>query len=85
MFIISPSQEAQINESTSSNGEHDGAGTIRRDIPRWAVYVPQPHYAVIPEVGHNANQDNARFFNDVRIGFLDRHVGEGKTGIQFDT
>jgi len=56
------------------HGEHDTAGTIRRDAPRWAAYEPQVEYHVIPGAAHNANQDNPVFFNALLLEFLSRHV-----------
>ncbi|NWF68836.1 MAG: alpha/beta fold hydrolase [Chloroflexi bacterium] len=57
-----------------THGDHDNAGTIRRDAPRWAAYEPDVTYTVIPDAGHNANQDNAPFFNRVLLEFLDKRV-----------
>ncbi|HEX6384941.1 MAG TPA: alpha/beta hydrolase [Anaerolineae bacterium] len=57
-----------------AHGEHDTTGVIRRDAPKWAAHEPDVHYVVIPDAGHNANQDNPRFFNRVLLEFLRTHV-----------
>ncbi|MEO8611686.1 MAG: alpha/beta fold hydrolase [Chloroflexota bacterium] len=46
-----------------THGDHDGTGSIRKQAPTWAAYEPDVKYAVIPNAGHNANQDNPDFFN----------------------
>jgi pimeloyl-ACP methyl ester carboxylesterase len=53
-----------------THGDQDNTGVIRRDAPRWAAYEPDVQYAVIPDAGHNANQDNPEFFNHVLLDFL---------------
>lgn len=53
-----------------THGEHDQTGTIRRDGPRWAASDPRIDYVVIPDAGHNANQDNPKFFNRELRRFL---------------
>lgn len=57
------------------HGEHDGTGTIKRDMPRWAEKEPDAAYYVIPEAGHNANQDNPAFTNARLLDFLRHHAG----------
>lgn len=57
-----------------THGDSDRTGTIRRDAPRWAASNPQFEYVVIPEAGHNANQDNPQFFNHILMDFLRRNV-----------
>ncbi len=57
-----------------THGDQDRTGTIRRDAPKWAAYEPDVQYVVIPEAGHNANQDNPLFFNRVLLEFLREHV-----------
>ena len=52
------------------HGEHDQAGTIRRDMPRWARQEPGATYQVIPDAAHNANQDNPEFTNRAILAFL---------------
>ncbi len=58
-----------------THGEHDDYGTIRRDAKKWAAYEPDVEYVVIPDAGHNANQDNPAFMNAVIGKFLRRVVG----------
>ncbi|MEV1295906.1 alpha/beta hydrolase [Pseudonocardia sp. NPDC049635] len=53
-----------------THGEHDGTGNIRKDGTRWASSDPQIDYVVIPEAGHNANQDNPEAFNRELQRFL---------------
>lgn len=53
-----------------THGEHDGTGNIRKDGPRWAASDPRIRYAVIPDAGHNANQDNPAAFNRELLAFL---------------
>lgn len=60
------------------HGDHDRTGTIRRDMPSWAETEPNATYAVIPDAGHNANQDNPVFTNRVLLDFLRQHVGDGE-------
>ena len=52
------------------NGEHDDRGSIRKQAPVWAASEPQAQHVVIPDAGHNANQDNPAFFNRVLLEFL---------------
>ena len=59
-----------------THGEHDDYGTIRRDAKKWAAYEPDVEYVVIPDAGHNANQDNPAFMNAVIDKFLRRVVVE---------
>ncbi|GAB3026761.1 alpha/beta fold hydrolase [Natronobiforma cellulositropha] len=54
-----------------THGGHDGTGTIARDAPAWAAREPNCRYEVIPDAGHNANQDNPDYFNRVLLEFLD--------------
>lgn len=58
-----------------THGSRDFTGTIRRDMPRWADWEPDAEYAVIPQAGHNANQDNPDFFNNLLHLFLEARVG----------
>ncbi len=57
-----------------THGDQDNTGTIRRDAPKWAAYEPDVRYVVIPDAGHNANQDNPAFFNRLLLEFLREHV-----------
>ena len=54
-----------------THGDLDRTGTIRRDMPEWAAQLPHAVYHVIPEAGHNANQDNPAFTNQILTAFLD--------------
>lgn len=54
-----------------THGEHDATGNIRKDGPPWAASDPRIDYIVIPDAGHNANQDNPQFFNRELRRFLD--------------
>jgi len=56
------------------HGDQDKTGTIRRDMPLWAQWEPQATYHVIPNAGHNANQDNPAFTNQVILAFLEENV-----------
>lgn len=60
-----------------THGDQDNAGTIRRDAPGWASHEPDVRYVVIPEAGHNANQDNPAFFNETLMAFLRERVPGG--------
>jgi len=55
-----------------THGALDGTGTIVRDAPSWAEKGPNCRYEVVPEAGHNANQDNPAFFNRVLLEFLEQ-------------
>ncbi len=52
------------------HGDQDKVGTIRRDMPIWAKMENQVTYQVIPDAGHNANQDNPQFTNRAVLEFL---------------
>lgn len=51
-------------------GDHDAAGTIRRDMPRWAALDPAYRLVIIPDASHNANQDNPEASNQAIRDFL---------------
>jgi 3-oxoadipate enol-lactonase len=53
-----------------THGDHDNTGSIRKQAPSWAAQEPDVQYVVIPDAGHNANQDNPAFFNRVLLEFL---------------
>jgi 3-oxoadipate enol-lactonase len=55
-----------------THGEDDVTGTIRRDKPRRVGYESHATYSVIPKAGHNANQDNLEFFNELMSNFLNQ-------------
>jgi pimeloyl-ACP methyl ester carboxylesterase len=57
-----------------THGDQDTAGRIRDYAQRWADSEPNARYVVIPDAGHNANQDNAVFFNRLLLDFLHQHV-----------
>ncbi len=54
------------------HGDQDKTGTIRRDMPLWAEWESDVTYHVIPDAGHNANQDNAEATNEMILGFLNK-------------
>ena len=56
------------------HGDNDRAGTIRRDMPWWAKREKGSTYYVVPDAGHNANQDNPEFTNEVILEFLQQNV-----------
>jgi 3-oxoadipate enol-lactonase len=60
-----------------THGDQDGTGSIRKQAPTWAAYEPDVEYVVIPDAGHNANQDNAPFFNAALHKFLSTRVKAG--------
>ena len=51
-------------------GEHDTTGTVKKNNIRWHEYEPHARLVVIPDAGHNANQDNPSFFNELLAKFL---------------
>lgn len=53
-----------------SYGEKDTTGTVKKNNQRWKQYEPTAQLVIIPEAGHNANQDNADFFNETLLKFL---------------
>lgn len=55
-----------------THGEHDklGGGRIKTQAPFWAAQEPNARYEIIPNAGHNANQDNPAYFNKVLLEFL---------------
>ncbi|UGY94141.1 alpha/beta fold hydrolase [Streptomyces gobiensis] len=57
-----------------THGGQDQVGVVAAEAPRWAEREPYCRYEVIPEAGHNANQDNAQHFNEVLLAFLRDHV-----------
>lgn len=62
-----------------THGDEDGAGNIKKISPKWAERDPRSRYVVIPAAGHNANQDNPEFFNEVLLEFLDEHTSGART------
>lgn len=57
-----------------AHGEDDVVGPIAAESKRWAEAAPDVEYAVIPDAGHNANQDNPEAFNEALLSFLGEHV-----------
>lgn len=57
-----------------THGDKDSTGSIRRQAPIWAACEPEVEYVVIPDAGHNANQDNPDYFNDTLVSFLKRRA-----------
>jgi pimeloyl-ACP methyl ester carboxylesterase len=51
-------------------GDQDQGGTIARDMPRWAADMPDVPFTVIPNAGHNSNQDNPDAVNAAILRFL---------------
>ena len=62
------------------HGDGDTTGTIKRDMPLWAKWEKNVTYQVIPNAGHNANQDNAEFTNDLILKFLQNVFAPESTG-----
>lgn len=62
-----------------THGEDDSAGNIKKISPKWAERDPNSRYVIIPDAGHNANQDNPDFFNKVLFEFLEEHVPPGES------
>jgi len=52
------------------HGDHDKLGNIAKIAPQWAKRDPHVRYEVIPNAGHNSNQDNPVYFNQVMLKFL---------------
>lgn len=57
-----------------THGENDSAerGTFVKKAPIWALREHNCQYEVIPSAGHNANQDNPEYFNNIILGFIDQ-------------
>ncbi|SDI98089.1 alpha/beta fold hydrolase [Natribacillus halophilus] len=56
-----------------THGEKDSAerGTFVKKAPDWAKRELYCQYKVIPNAGHNANQDNPDYFNGVLLKFIE--------------
>lgn len=52
-----------------THGIDDGTGTIRFNMPKWAARASTKLH-IIPDAGHNANQDNPEAFNEILREFL---------------
>lgn len=53
-----------------THGDRDDAGRIRAYAQQWANEQPNARYEIIPNAGHNANQDNPTFLNRLLLDFL---------------
>jgi pimeloyl-ACP methyl ester carboxylesterase len=56
-----------------THGETDRLGNISKIAPEWAARDPNSRYVIIPDAGHNANQDNPTFFDRLLLEFLEEH------------
>ncbi|MEO1166373.1 MAG: alpha/beta hydrolase, partial [Chloroflexota bacterium] len=56
------------------HGDQDTTGSIKRDMPIWYENEPHAEFHIIPDAGHNANQDNPERMNQLVIDFLARHI-----------
>jgi 3-oxoadipate enol-lactonase len=56
-----------------THGANDpiGFGLMRQQGQAWAARDPHSRYVVIPAAGHNAHQENPKFFNKVLLEFLE--------------
>ncbi|WP_246998818.1 alpha/beta fold hydrolase [Halosolutus gelatinilyticus] len=59
-----------------THGEYDETGIISKAAPGWADREPNCRYEVIPDAGHNANQDNPDVFNRILLAFLEETVSD---------
>lgn len=57
-----------------THGAHDDLGNFRKLYPAWAARDTNGRFVVIPDAGHNANQDNSSFFNALLLAFLREHL-----------
>lgn len=53
-----------------THGERDQSGNIAKAMPDWASRELNCRYEIVPDAGHNANQDNPEFFNRLLLDFL---------------
>lgn len=60
-----------------THGDQDNLGLIQAQAPLWAEIEDDVQYTVIPDAGHNANQDNAAYFNAVLRDWLTNTVFAG--------
>lgn len=56
-----------------THGERDRLGNIAAIAPAWTARDPNSRRVEIPAAGHNANQDNPAFFNQLLLDFLTDH------------
>lgn len=59
-----------------THGEHDKTGIVSKAVPDWADREPNCRYEVIPDAGHNANQDNPAVFNRILLTFLEESLSD---------
>ena len=52
-----------------THGDQDSTA-IMEQAANWAKREPYCQYTVVPNAGHNANQDNSEFFTEILQGFL---------------
>lgn len=57
-----------------THGSQDALAEVKEHAPIWARRALHCRYVVIPDAGHNANQDNPEFFNTVLLEFLAQHM-----------
>lgn len=62
-----------------THGDSDRTGNIATSTPRWAKRDLRARYEVIPDAGHNANQDNPEVFHPLLLDFLVEHHPLGQT------
>ncbi|SFQ36053.1 Lysophospholipase, alpha-beta hydrolase superfamily [Amycolatopsis arida] len=62
------------------HGDRDRVGDVAETAPRWAARDPRCRYEVVPNAGHNANQDNPEWFNQILMDFLAAHFPPGGAG-----
>ncbi|WP_199432416.1 alpha/beta fold hydrolase [Qaidamihabitans albus] len=60
------------------HGDQDRTGNVARTAPRWAAREPRCRYEIVPDAGHNANQDNSEWFNETLLDFLSVHYPAGE-------
>ncbi len=60
-----------------THGDRDNTGTVRKSVATWAAQEPGATYVVVPDAGHNANQDNPEHVNRVLLDHLQRYVPVG--------
>jgi 3-oxoadipate enol-lactonase len=54
------------------HGSQDNTGTIKRDMHVWAQEEARAEFHIIPDAGHNANQDNPEVMNRLMLDFLSK-------------
>lgn len=71
-----------------THGQEDKAGNVAQSAVQWAKRDQDYcHYHPIPQAGHNANQDQADYFNQLMLSFLAQHhplAGKDKTTFAYD-